>query len=72
MIKTMNRYDLIEKISLIISDYTRYDTARNRLAKEMKPFLWENSVSRFESVLERLAEGEFQSIEFKSAYTGHI
>ena len=49
-----NRHDLIEKLSLIISDYTQYETARSRLAQEMECFLWENSVSQYESMLERL------------------
>lgn len=50
-----SKHDLIEKLSLIISDFTRYETARSRLAQGMQSFLWENSVSHYERVLERLA-----------------
>ena len=50
-----NRQDLVEKLCLIISDYKRYEIIRNRLAQEMRSFLWENVVNRYDRVLERLA-----------------
>lgn len=50
-----NKYGLIEKLFSFILEYVRYETTRDRLAQEMRSFLWENSVSQYESVLERLA-----------------
>jgi glycosyltransferase involved in cell wall biosynthesis len=50
-----NRHDLIEKLSMIISDYKRYEEIQSRLAQEMTPFLWEYVISRYDRALERLA-----------------
>jgi glycosyltransferase involved in cell wall biosynthesis len=50
-----NRHDLIEKFSMIISDYKRYEEIQSRLAQEMTPFLWEHVISRYDRALERLA-----------------
>ena len=50
-----NRQDLIEKLTLIISNYRQYETVRNRLAREMKSFMWENVISRYDRALEQLA-----------------
>ena len=50
-----NRHDLIEKLSMIISDHKRYEEIQNRLAQEMTPFLWEHVISRYDRALERLA-----------------
>ncbi len=50
-----NGDDLIEKLISIISDYTRYEKIQSRLSQEMKSFLWENVISRYDSVLDRLA-----------------
>jgi glycosyltransferase involved in cell wall biosynthesis len=51
-----NRQDLIEKLLLIISDYTRYEEIQSRLAKKMTSFLWENVISGYDRALERLAK----------------
>ena len=45
----------IEKLSMIISDYKRYEEIQSRLAQEMKSFLWEYVISRYDRALERLA-----------------
>jgi glycosyltransferase involved in cell wall biosynthesis len=50
-----NRHDLIEKLSMIISDHKRYEEIQSRLAQEMTPFLWEHVISRYDRMLERLA-----------------
>jgi hypothetical protein len=50
-----NRDDLIEKLISIISDYTRYEKIQGRLSQEMRSFLWENVISRYDNVLDRLA-----------------
>ena len=50
-----NRDDLIEKLILIISDYKSYEIIGSRLAQKMMPFLWENVVSGYDRVLERVA-----------------
>jgi glycosyltransferase involved in cell wall biosynthesis len=50
-----NRHDFIEKLSMIISDYKRYEEIQSRLAKEMTSFLWEYVISRYDRALERLA-----------------
>jgi len=51
-----NRQDLIEKLFLIISDYKQYEEIQSRLAKKMRFFLWENVISGYDRILERLAE----------------
>jgi glycosyltransferase involved in cell wall biosynthesis len=50
-----NRQDIVEKLCSIISDYKRYENIRNQLAHKMRPFLWENVIDRYDSLLERLA-----------------
>ena len=50
-----NKQDLIEKLSLIISDYKRYEEIQRRLAKKMTSLLWENVISGYDRALERLA-----------------
>ena len=50
-----NKQDLIEKLILIISNVTQYETVRDRLALEMRSFMWENIISRYDRALERLA-----------------
>jgi len=49
-----NRHDLIEKLISIISDYARYEKIQSRLSREMRSFLWENVISRYDSMLDRL------------------
>jgi len=51
-----SRQDLIKKLSLIISDYKRYEEIQSRLVKKMKPFLWENVIRGYDRALERLAD----------------
>ncbi len=50
-----NRHDLIEKLSMIISDYKGYEEIQGRLAQEMTPFSWEYVINRYDIALERLA-----------------
>ena len=50
-----NRHDLIEKLISIISDYKRYEKIRIRLSREMRSFLWENVIDRYDKVLDRIA-----------------
>jgi len=49
-----NKYDLMEKLFDIITEYSRYESIRNRLAEEMKSFLWQNVVAGYDCVLEQL------------------
>jgi len=50
-----NRHDLIEKLSMTISDYKRHEEIQSRLAQEMTSFLWKYVISRYDRALERLA-----------------
>lgn len=50
-----NRQDLIEKLALIISNYSQYETVRDRLAREMRSFMWKNVINRYDRALEQLA-----------------
>lgn len=50
-----NTYDLIEKLVSILSDYGRNAAIRKRLAREMRAYLWENVIGRYNQLLERLA-----------------
>jgi len=50
-----NEHDLVKKLTSIISGDTRYEKTRNRLAQEMRSFLWENVISQYDSELDRLA-----------------
>ncbi len=49
-----NKYDLLEKLCLIISDIKAYDKIQNNLAREMESHLWENVVKSYDSDLEQL------------------
>lgn len=49
-----NKYDLIEKLRLIISDIKAYDKIQNELAREMEFFLWKNVVKFYDLELEQL------------------
>ena len=50
-----NKYDLLEKLRLIISDIKAYEEIQNKLAREMKFFLWKNIVKSYDLELEQLA-----------------
>ena len=50
-----NKYDLMQKLFDIMTHYSRYESLRNRLVKEMKSFLWQNVVAGYDRALERLA-----------------
>ena len=49
-----NKYDLIEKLIGIITQYSRYEPLRKSLVEEMKSFLWQNIVAGYDRTLERL------------------
>ena len=49
-----NKQDLIKKLFLILSGYKQYEEIQSRLAKKMRFFLWENVISGYNKVLERL------------------
>ena len=50
-----NKTDLMQKLFDIMTHYSRYESLRNRLVKEMKSFLWQNVVAGYDRALERLA-----------------
>ena len=50
-----NKYDLIEKLTHIISDSNAYEALRKSLTREMKSFLWKNVIHGYDRVLEQLA-----------------
>ncbi len=49
-----NKYDFMEKLFDIMTNYSRYETLRNRLVEEMKSFLWQNVVAGYDRTLELL------------------
>ena len=51
-----NKQDLVEKLLLIISDYNQYKKIQSGLAKKMTSFLWKNVITKYDRVLEQLAE----------------
>ncbi|MCD6584695.1 MAG: DUF3524 domain-containing protein [Desulfobacteraceae bacterium] len=50
-----NKYDLTEKLALILSNVKAYEETRNRLVLKMKSFLWENVIGSYDQTLEQLA-----------------
>jgi glycosyltransferase involved in cell wall biosynthesis len=50
-----NKYDLIEKLAQIISDVTAYEETSKKLAREMRPFLWEHVIDSYDQILAQLA-----------------
>ncbi len=50
-----NKYDLIEKLSQILSNMAAYEETKKKLARKMKSFLWENVISSYDQALDQLA-----------------
>lgn len=50
-----NKYDLVDKLFDITTQYSRYERLGNRLVEEMQSFLWQNVVADYDLTLERLA-----------------
>ena len=49
-----SKYDLSEKLAHMIANATAYQDEAKSLANDLYPFLWKNSITRFDRVLERL------------------
>ena len=49
-----NKYDLIKKLSMIISDIKAHEAVQSKIAEKMRSFLWENVVHKYDGMLERL------------------
>lgn len=49
-----NRHDLREKLSHILSDFHAFNETRKTIAREMRPFLWENLIDAYDGMLEEL------------------
>ena len=50
-----SKYDLVEKLIDIMTQYSRYEPLRDHLVEEMKSFLWQNVVAGYDRTLEGLA-----------------
>ena len=50
-----DRQDLVEKLSRLIRDFSRFEELRRGLSTAMARFAWENLIGRYDDELERLA-----------------
>jgi glycosyltransferase involved in cell wall biosynthesis len=50
-----DKYELAQKLSRLISNYSGFQELRRELSKEMGRFAWENLIARYDEELEKLA-----------------
>lgn len=50
-----NKYDLIEKLTQIISNVKAYDEISKKLSRKMESFLWQNVAGDYDRALEQLS-----------------
>jgi glycosyltransferase involved in cell wall biosynthesis len=48
--------DLVQKLSLLIRDYSEFKDMRSKLSRTMARFAWENLIDRYDEELEKLAD----------------
>ena len=52
-----NKHDFFEKLSDMITNPNGFENIRENLVNKMQPFLWENTINRFDIALEQLGAG---------------
>ncbi|MDX2500456.1 MAG: glycosyltransferase, partial [Deltaproteobacteria bacterium] len=51
-----NQADLVQKLSHLIRDYSKFKDMRTRLSNAMAHFAWENLIDRYDDELDKLAQ----------------